>query len=568
MSQDCHAATNEPASGPPLRIVIIGGVAGGASAAARARRVNAQAEICLLEQGPAISFANCGLPYHIGGEIADRERLLVTSPQMLWQRFRIDVRTGHRATTIDRQACQVHGIRLSDGEPFCIPYDRLILSPGAEPIALPQQEPADANVFPLWTLANMDSILERLGQSSVKHACVIGGGFVGLEVVEQLIHRGLNVTLIERNPQVLTPLDPEMAEPIRQELERNGVDVRLSSQLDSFTRQGNQVTQVCLAQQDPIDTDLVIVGAGVRPRTELAVGAGLGIGDSGGMTVNHWQQTSDPHLYAVGDATEYQHAILNQPLRMPLAGPANRAGRVAGAHAASGQSAEMGSVLGTAIVRVFGLTAATTGLSEKKLTALGTPHRSVIIQAPSHAGYYPGSESMFLKLIYHPDDGRILGAQAVGGQGVDKRIDIIATAMHFQGTVNQLAQLDLAYAPPFSSAKDPVHMAAFVAENDLLQAPSVLPPTAELDGFQVVDVRTTAEQQRLPLPGAVPIPIDELADRLTELDPERPTVVVCHSGKRAHVGACRLLGEGFEQVYNLSGGMAIRSLTGSQQPQP
>jgi len=547
-----------------LRIVVVGGVAGGASAAARARRVNSTAEITVLEKGPHVSFANCGLPYHLGGEIAERSKLLVATKELFWNRFRIAVKTGFEVTEIDRELKQVRGIDHSSGDAFAVPYDRLILSTGSEPISPPFMNPASGNVFHLWTLGDMDAILAEMasgaGSGQIRHAVVVGGGFVGLEVVEQLIRRGIKVALVERNPQVLKPLDWQFARIIERDMVDQGVQMHLGADIVGLRREGTRATAVQLGDGTVVETDLVVVGAGVRPRTSLAIQAGLAIGRTGGVTVDAFMRTTDPSIYAVGDMVEYMHGVLNEPTRIPLAGPANRAGRIAGAHAAAGRSEPMGPVLGTSIVRVFDLTAACTGLNEATLAARGIEHHSVIIEAGHHAGYFPGAESMKLKLVYSPQDGKILGAQGVGGQGVDKRIDVIATAMQFGATVHQLAQADLAYAPPYGSAKDPVHMAAFAAINDLQQCPGVLPPDADLSGYQVVDVRGAREVQTLPLAGATAIAVDELVERWRELDATRPTVVVCHTGKRAHVAACWLKGHGFSDVRNLTGGMSMRSI--------
>ncbi len=547
-----------------LRIVIVGGVAGGATAAARARRVNAQAEITILEKGPAVSFANCGLPYHLGGEIEQRSKLLVATAELFWNRFRIAVRTHHEVTNIDRAKQIVSGTTI-EGASFELPYDRLILSTGSEPIRPAFFETGSKNVFPLWTLDDMDRILAVLNMAEmnerpIRRATVIGAGFVGLEVVEQLVHRGIAVTLLERGSQVLKPLDYELAQLIQAELKRNDVKLHLDAAVDKLTYEDSVATAVNLADGTTLPTDLVIVGVGVRPRTQLAANAGLAIGASGGVRVNEFMQTDDPKIYSVGDMVEYHHGVLDKRIRVPLAAPANRAGRVAGAHAASGQSSPMGSVFGTCIVRVFKLTAGTTGLNEDACRAAGIEHRAATIQAAHHASYFPGAENMTLKIVYRPSDGKLLGAQAVGGAGCDKRIDVVATALHFGGTIDDLTKLDLAYAPPFGSAKDPLHMAAFVAENDREDRPNLFEFDEDLEGYQVVDVRNAAEIAKLPLAGAVTIPVDELPERWQELDPLRPTVTVCHSGKRAHVAACWLRGHGFANVKNLNGGMSLRSL--------
>lgn len=543
-----------------LRIVVVGGVAGGASAAARARRCNAQAEITILEKGPVISFANCGLPYHIGGEIAERGKLLVATPELFWNRFRVRVRTGHEVTTINRSAKTVTGT-TSAGEEFKVPYDRLILAPGSEPISPAFCDvPAD-NVFSLWTLDDMDRILENMKKHPCKRATVIGAGYIGLEVVEQLKARGIEVTLIERLPQVLATLDPEMAKLIELGMRQAGVKVMLGVEVQGLlTGNTKRVTAVKLPDNESVPTDLVIVAIGGRPRIGLAQAAGLELGQCGGVVINEYCQTSDPDIFAVGDIVEYQHGTFGRPALVPLAGPANRSGRIAGAYAAVGHSQPLAAVQGTSIVRVFGLAAGSTGLNSRMCRDAQIDFRQVIIQAPQHSSYFPGATNLTVKLLYRPGNGQLLGAQVVGAEGVDKRVDVAATVLRFSGTVHDMAGLDLAYAPPFGSAKDPIHMAAFAAENDLAGLPELLDYDADLEGLQVVDVRTANELETLPLAGAIHIPIDELAERLSELDPALPTVAVCHSGKRAHVAACLLHGNGFANVRNLNGGMSIRRL--------
>ncbi len=555
MSESIQQAANSK-----LRIVVIGGVAGGASAAARARRCNAQAEITILEKGPVVSFANCGLPYHLGGEIVERSKLLVATPELFWDRFRVRVRTGHEVTTINRSAKTVSGLTRA-GEEFKLPYDRLILATGSEPIRPVFCDVSADNVFSLWTLDDMDRILAIMKKQPCKRAVVIGGGYVGLEVVEQLKRRGVDVTLIERLPQVLAPLDVEMAKLIELEMRLAGVKVMLGAEVQSLlTGKNKVVTAVKLTDNQTVPTDLVIASMGVRPRTALAQAAGLELGASGGVKINAYCQTSDPDIFAAGDIVEYHHGTLDRPMRVPLAGPANRSGRVAGAYAAVGTSKPLASVQGTSIVRVFGLSAGATGLNSRMARDAQIDFRTAIIQAPHHASYFPGATNLTVKILYRPENGQLLGAQAVGGEGVDKRLDVAATVLHFSGTIYDLAGLDLAYAPPFGSAKDPLHMAAFVAENDLAQLPELFGYDAVLDGFQVVDVRNASELEKLPLPGAIHIPVDELSERWGELDPSLPTVTVCHSGKRAHIAACLLRGYGFEQLKNLNGGMSIRRL--------
>ncbi len=545
----------------PLRIVIVGGVAGGASAATRARRVNANAEITMLERDSVVSFANCGLPYHVGGEIEKRQSLIVAKQELFWNRFRIQVKTRCEVIAIDRQTKTLHAMDRDTGKPLSLPYDRLILATGAEPNRPSYCDPMPSNAFHLWTLADMDGILLKLKSGGVAHAVVVGGGFIGLEVVEQLHRRGVHVTLVERDPQILARLDRVFAKMVENHLESKSIALRLGNPIESLKIENGKAVSATLQDGSVLTLDLLIVGAGVKPRTALASQCGLSIGQEGGVTVNEFMQSSDPNIYAVGDIAEYTNGVTSKRGINPLAGPANRSGRIAGTHAATGVSEPMGSVLGTSIVRVFDLTAACTGLNERNLVANGIPFRTAIIQAPHHASYFPDAQSMQLKILYSPTDGKLLGAQAVGGEGVDKRIDILATAMHFGGTVFQLAQLDLAYAPPFGSAKDPIHMAAFTACNDLHGTPTLALPDVDLSNAQIVDVRTPVEQETLPLEKAIAIEVDDFPSRMQELDPERVTVVVCHSGKRAHVAAAWLRSSGFKSVFNLTGGMSIRSLT-------
>jgi NADPH-dependent 2,4-dienoyl-CoA reductase/sulfur reductase-like enzyme/rhodanese-related sulfurtransferase len=550
----------------PQRIVIIGGVAAGASAATRARRIDPKAEITILEKGPAVSFANCGLPYHLGGEIADRNKLLVATPELFWNRFEIRVRTFQEVVAIERESKMLTIQDTSDPTrtftQFAstqIGYDKLILAMGAEPVLPPFAIDRGPNVFQLWTLPDMDGILRQIHETKVRRALVVGAGFVGIEVVEQLHRIGIQVDLVERSPTVLNRLDPIFGNMACNILRKENIHPIQGQSVLELKSHERRVHTAVLSDGTNLPTDLVILGVGVRPRTQLAARAGLEVGNSGGLVVNEFMQTSDPSIYAAGDLVEYTHQITHAKTLNPLAGPANRSGRIAGEHAACGHSQPMGGVLGTSIVRVFHSTVGMTGLNEKYLDSQKIPYRTAIVQATDHASYFPGATNMQLKVLYEAPSGRILGAQAIGGNGVDKRIDILATAMTLGGTVYDLAKIDLAYAPPFGSAKDPIHMIAFTAINDLHEQPRLLPPDADLGGYQVVDVRTPKEQSELPLEGATAIPIDELPGRCQELDPDQPTVVVCHSGKRAHVGACRLKASGFSRVYNLTGGMSVRS---------
>lgn len=547
----------------PLTIVIVGGVAGGASAATRARRMNEQARIILFEKDEYVSFANCGLPYHIGGEIVKRDSLLVATPELLTQRFRLDVRIRHEVQQVDRDAKTVTVLNHANGETHNQRYDKLILAPGASPVVPTIEGTAASNVFTLRNVADMDRINEVVAASKSKRAVVVGAGFIGLEMVEQLARRGMKTSLVELEPQVLPLLDPEMAKPLEQELGRHGVSLHLGDGIQRvLTDDQGRATGIQLGSGGEIEADLVILGIGVRPNVELAQQAGLDIGPSGGIATNQFMQTSDPDIYAVGDAAEYTFGPTGQSMRIALAGPANRAGRLAGEHAATGTSAPMANVFGTSVVRVFEQCAAMSGLTAKLAERMNVDTRSVTIVADHHAGYYPKAAPITLKLTFDPETGKVLGCQAVGREGVDKRVDVIATIMATNGTVRDLAGLDLAYAPPFGSAKDPIHMAAFAACNQLDGVEEFLDADADLSGKQVVDVRTSREVQKKPLAGAdhaVNIPVDNLRERIGELDQSAETVVSCGIGLRAHVALRILKQSGFSDVKNLSGGMMVRN---------
>lgn len=539
-------------------IVIVGGVAGGASAATRARRCNENARIIIYERDEHVSFANCGLPYYIGGEIQERDKLLVAKPELFRNRFNIEVNTRHEVTAIDPDAKTV-AVRDLEGNTESVQHwDRLILTPGAAPIVPPIAGIDAANVFALRNLADTDAIKNFITDQKPQRAVVVGAGFIGLEMVEQLHALGIETHLVELQEQVLPPLDQEMAHLVEEELACHDVGLHLGDGIAGLQVTDGLATAVELNSGTQLPADLVILGIGVRPNVGLAQEAGLELGPTGGIAVNEFLQTSNPDIYAAGDAVEYQHGVLDQPMRIPLAGPANRAGRIAGEHAATGKSAAMSPPMGTAVVRVFNLTAAMTGLSTKFANRMQLRNRSVIVAPKQHAGYYPGAETLILKLTYDPETERVLGAQAVGREGVDKRIDVIATALHFHGTIRDLAGVDLAYAPPFGAAKDPVHMAAFAAGNDLDNLTPIAEIDANLSGQQIVDVRSAEEVARFRLPDSEHIPLHELRDRLGELDPSAPTITVCHSGVRAHVAARILKQSGFTNVSNLTGAMHMR----------
>jgi NADPH-dependent 2,4-dienoyl-CoA reductase/sulfur reductase-like enzyme/rhodanese-related sulfurtransferase len=546
-----------------MKIVIVGGVAGGASAATRARRVNPDAEIIIFEKGSAISFANCGLPYHLGGEIKERSKLLVANAELFKRRFNINVKTRHEVLSIDREKKEISVHDLVKGKEYTEHYDILILSTGSELIRLPEI-PYDAeNVFTLWSLDDLDYIKDYFSKKSVCKVSVIGAGFVGLEVVEQLRHIGMEIQLIELAPQVLSPLDPEMAKFIEEELTRHEVALHLNTKVENVHTSENRVTTLSLASGAQLNTEAVLVGVGVRPLSGLAKNAELACSKNGAVQVNQFHQTSDENIYAVGDMSEYIFGPTDTPTSIPLAGPANRAGRIAGEHAGTGKTQFTQKVFGTSIVRVFSKTAGTTGLSEKLCKRAEIPYKIAYISAAHHASYFPGAKELIIKLLYSPSNGLLLGAQVAGEEGVDKRLDIVSTVLHFGGTLQDLASLDLSYAPPFGSAKDPLHQAAFTGLNDLAESPPLISPFSSLIDMQVIDVRSEKERKELPLEGALALPIDGETPfyedpKLRTLNKDKETTVVCHSGKRAHIVASYLKKKGFSNVKNMTGGMMMR----------
>lgn len=553
----------------PKRILIVGGVAGGASAATRARRMNEHADIVVFEKDEHVSFANCGLPYYVGGEIKDRAKLLVATPESLAARYRLDVRVRTEVLSIDRTHQTVEVINHNTGVKSSERYDRLILAPGASPL-VPNAPGVNANnVLTLRNVADVDRIKQQVDamtkqSGEARNAVVIGGGFIGLEMAEQMIERGLPVTIVEQSPQVLPLIDPEMAEILHEELRSKGITLVLGTGFTGFTttaKSKNELlaTAASLSNGSSLNSDLFILGIGVRPNIKLAQHAGLAMGTTGGISVNEYMQTNDPNIYAVGDAVEYMYRPTGTSMRVALAGPANRAGRIAGEHAAADHAdVAMAPVLGTSIVRVFGLTAGLTGLSMAGAKRFKVNAASVTVIANHHVGYYPGAKPVTLKLTYDPENQRVLGAQAVGEEGVDKRLDVIATLIQLGGTLEQLAGLDLCYAPPFGSAKDPVHMAAFAALNAVHGLVKFVDTDADLTGKQIVDVRSDAEVAQGMIPGSLHIPMDDLRDRLGELDPGKPTVTICASGLRSYVAVRLLMQHGFTDVADLAGGMIMR----------
>lgn len=541
----------------PVRLVIIGGVAGGATAAARARRLSEDAEIVLVERGAEVSFANCGLPYHVGGEIADRRRLLVQTRTGLMERFRLDIRIRTEALAIVPAARCVRLRDLASGREYEEPYDALLLSPGAAPVRPPLPGIEHPRILTLRNLSDMDRIKEIVDAGAAR-AVVVGGGFIGLEMAENLRRRGTAVTLVELLPQVLPPLDPEMATPVHEELARNGVQVLLGDAVAGFADDGGRV-RATLRSGATLAADLVVLAVGVRPDTGLAQSAGLRLTSRGAILVDDHMRTSNPHIYAVGDAVEVGDPVLGDRVFVPLAGPANRQARIA-VDNIFGRSARFRGTQGTSIVRVFGVVAAATGASEKRLKATGRPYRRVYIVPNQHAAYFPGAQPMILKLLFAPDDGRVLGAQIVGGEGVDKRIDVLALAIQTGLTVADLAEAELAYAPQFGSAKDPVNMAGFVAANVLSGDDEVIYAEeldeARRDQYTIVDVREPGEHAAAHIPGAHLIPLGELRDRWDEIPRDKPIVVHCAAGQRAYY-ACRFLRQRGVPCRNLSGGLRV-----------
>lgn len=529
------------------KIVIVGGVAGGMSAATRARRLDPDASIIVLERSGYVSYANCGLPYYVGGVIADRENLLLQTPQSLHARFRLDVRVNSEVTAIDAENQTVAVKHLTDGDTYVLEYDALILSPGASAIVPPL--PGIERALTLRTVEDVTRIADAVS-AQPNHVVVIGGGFIGVETAENLVHRGIAVTLVEALDQVLAPLDPEMAMLVAKELRANGVDLRLGSGLAEVTDSG-----VTLSNGTSIAADLVILAIGVRPDTALATAAGVKVGPRGGIETNLTNQTSDPNIYAIGDAAEKRDAFDGESTLVPLANIANRQGRVVADHIMGRRVREV-PAQGTAIVKVFELAVATTGWNEKRLRAAGVDPVIVHTHAGSHAGYYPGAETLHLKVLIDPSTSAILGAQGVGKDGVDKRIDVIATAMRGGMTAPELADLELAYAPPYGSAKDPINMIGYIAENVLNGSTRTVQwnevDALIADGIPLIDVRTAKEFADGHIPGSMNIPVDDLRERMTEV-PLGDVMVTCKVGQRGHTAAMFLRAAGIDAA-NLDGG--------------
>ncbi len=539
------------------RILVVGGVAGGAGAAVKARRTSEDAEIVVFERTPYVSWANCGLPYYIGGVIPRREELFVVSPRRLASRFNIDVRTRHEVTAIDRARKAISVRDLETGDAQEERYDALVLATGSKPAHPPIPGLDGPAVFTLVSVEDADRLQAFLEERKPGRAVVIGGGFIGLETAEALLERGFSVALVEMMDHLLPPVDREMAEPLAMHLREKGARVLLGEKVAEVAQNGNKAA-VRLASGDAVECDFVVSAVGVAPRLNLARQAGLTIGQAGGVVVNDRMQTSDPDIYAAGDICQIRHLVTGKPVRVPLAGPANKQARVAGANAAGGDMRYAGS-LGTMVVKVCDLTIAKAGLSEREARDEGIPHYVSYTHSQHHAGYYPGARMMAIKLVVDRFTGRVLGAQIVGGAGVDKRIDVIATAIHARMTVEDLEDLDLSYAPPYSSAKDPANIAGFVAANihrgevDAIE-PDELEALLEREDVQLVDVRTPAERKAGEIPGARLMPLDQLRELAGELDPHKRTVVYCAVGYRSYLAYKILKQRGFDDMSHLAGG--------------
>ena len=530
-----------------MKIVIIGGVAGGMSAATRMRRLDADAEIIVIEKSGHVSYANCGLPYYVGGVIEEEEALLLQTPASLHARFRLDVRIASEVLAIDPAGKSVEVLNEISGEKYQLSYDKLVLSPGASPVVPPI--PGIERAMTLRTVEDVEKIFTRVSEQP-RSAVVIGGGFIGVEIAENLTHKGIATTVVEASPQLLAPLDPEMATLVAAEMKRNGVNLHLGVSASEISEKA-----VKLSNGTEIAAEMIILAIGVRPDIKLAKEAGITIGTRGGIDVDDFNRTSNPDIYAVGDVAEKTDAIDGSSTLVPLANLANRHGRVVADHIA-GRSTRPVKTIGTAIVKVFELMIAATGWNEKRLASSGRQYRVIHSHPNSHAGYYPGAKQMSLKMIFDAKTGEILGAQGIGKEGVDKRIDVIATAIRGGITAPELADLELAYAPPFGSAKDAINMLGYISENIM----SGLLETAqwsEIDefvdrGFQLVDVRTASEYAAGNIPGAMSMPVDEIRSRVKELT-NKDVLVNCQVGQRGHTAAMLLKELGFNAV-NLDGG--------------
>ncbi|ROV58452.1 CoA-disulfide reductase [Vibrio ponticus] len=556
------------------KIVIIGGVAGGASAAARARRLSEDAQIIMFERGPFVSFANCGLPYHIGGDIQERSKLLLQTPESFLARFNVDVRVMNEVTAINRHDKTVTVKNLLDGSEYQQEYDFLLLSPGAAPVVPPIPGVDNPLTHSLRNIPDMDKIIQTIKMNNVEHATVVGGGFIGLEMMEAFHQLGIKTTLLELSDQVMTPVDREMAGFAHDEIRNHGIDLRLGTALSSVeyipeTHVANQDAGesnhhqhlnghlvLTLSNEEQLKTDLLIMAIGVRPETALAQQAGLQLGALGGIYTNEYMQTSDPAIYAVGDAVEEKDFVTGEQTLVPLAGPANRQGRMAADNMLGRKETYQGTQ-GTAICKIFDLAVASTGKNEKQLKRDNITYEKVYVHTASHASYYPGAEIVSFKMLFDPTTGKILGAQAVGKDGVDKRIDVMAVAQRAGMTVEQLQHLELTYAPPYGSAKDVINQAAFVA-NNIIQGDATPIHFDQIDNLSdeqiLLDVRNPGERENgNHLSGDINIPVDQLRQRMGELPKDKEIVIYCQVGLRGNVAYRQLVNNGFK-ARNLIGG--------------
>ncbi len=539
-----------------MKVVIIGGVAGGASAAARIRRLDEQADITVFERSGYISYANCGLPYYIGGVIEDENDLTLQTPESFWRRFRVKMCVHHEVLSIHPESKTLTVKNLKSGETFTQSYDKLVLSPGAKPVR-PNWDGMDSDkIFTLRTVEDTLKIKKYVGEQSVKQAVVVGGGFIGIEVAENLCKLGIAVTLVEAAEQLMSTFDSDMAAFIHAEVRKNGVRLMLGHFVEGFADTDDGIT-VRLKDAPALSADMVVLAIGVAPETTLAKDAGLKLGIKGSIVVNDKMETSVPDIYAVGDAVQIQNFVTDADALISLAGPANKQGRIAADNICGGDSHYSGAQ-GSSVIKIFDMTAAATGIHEKTAKALGLHFDKVILSPMSHAGYYPGGKVMTMKVIFEKGTYRLLGAQIVGFDGVDKRIDVLATAIRAGMKAYELATLDLAYAPPYSSAKDPVNMAGFMIENikNGVVKQWYYEDTARLqkdDSITRLDTRTPMEYSRGHVEGFVNIPVDELRERLLELDKTKPVYVICQSGLRSYIATRILMGNGFD-AYNFAGG--------------
>lgn len=539
-----------------MNYLIIGGVAGGATVAARLRRMDEKANIILFERGKYVSYANCGLPYYIGDTINNREKLFVQTAKGFTDRFRIDIRTEQEVTAIRPDKKEVEIKNLSTGETYTETYDKLVLSPGAEPLRPGIEGIGSKKIFTLRNVPDTDTIKNYVNTENPKRAIVVGGGFIGLEMAENLYDLGIQVDVVEMANQVMAPLDFSMAAIVHRQLTDKGVGLHLEDGVSRFEEKDGGVT-VHLRSGKQIATDMVLLSIGVRPETKLAKDAGLAIGERGGIAVNDYMQTSDADIYALGDAVEVRHLVTGQPALIPLAGPANKQGRIVADNIVFGNKKKYPGSIGTSIAKVFDLTVAAAGANAKLLQQNNIPYISSYTHGASHAGYYPGAVPLSIKILFAPENGKLLGAQIVGFNGVDKRIEMLAQVIQRGGTVHDLAELEHAYAPPYSSAKDPVNMAGFVAENILNKKSRIIQwrELAELPADTIrIDVRTHDEYKLGTIPGFINIPVDELREHLDELPKEKPIVVTCAVGLRGYLAYRILVQNGFKHVRNRSGG--------------